>query len=284
MRDGAEIVGRLPFLSTRKFGVNVSRMPPFTHLLGPVVTPGPGKAQTQMMRRKTIIRELIAQLPPFDHFKQHMPSSDIDGLAFQECGFRVAPLYTFTIDCRRPLEEIWDGMHSKVRQHIRRAQSRHTVEIVSDPDEFIQFYIQNLTRLGRQNKMDFGVFPSLYFECRRRDCGALLSARRLDGPSAAMIFLVWGHGAMYYLMSTRAPETADSGSVNLLIWSALRHAHEKGLAFDLDGVTSSGTSRFLSGFGGEIKTRHVVHRSSALVGAMSWARRNFLSERQVEIF
>ena len=37
-----------------------------------------------------------------------------------------------------------------------------------------------------------------------------------------------------------------------------QRAHELGLFFDLDGVTTSGTARFLSGFGGNIKTRLVI--------------------------
>jgi hypothetical protein len=63
---------------------------------------------------------------------------------------------------------------------------------------------------------------------------------------------------MYYLLSTRATDVADNGAVNLLIWSAMIRAHELGLFFDLDGVTTSGTARFLSGFGGNIKTRLVI--------------------------
>jgi lipid II:glycine glycyltransferase (peptidoglycan interpeptide bridge formation enzyme) len=73
-----------------------------------------------------------------------------------------------------------------------------------------------------------------------------------------MIYLAWGGGIMYYLMSTRAADASDNGSVNLLIWSAIKRAHELGLFFDLDGVTTSGTARFLSGFGGNIRTRLVI--------------------------
>jgi Acetyltransferase (GNAT) domain len=88
--------------------------------------------------------------------------------------------------------------------------------------------------------------------------------------------VVWGHGVMYYLMSARSPDTADSGAVNLLIWTALRRAHARGLVTDLDGVTTNGAARFLSGFGGEAKKRLVVRRSRALFGAMQWAKRNIL--------
>jgi hypothetical protein len=66
-------------------------------------------------------------------------------------------------------------------------------------------------------------------------------------------------------MSTRSFDPAENGSVSLLIWSAMKRAHELGLRFDLDGVYTSGTARFLSGFGGRIKIRLTVKRSAGLL-------------------
>ena len=89
----------------------------------------------------------------------------------------------------------------------------------------------------------------------------ILGARWPDGTPAAMTFLVWSHGKMYYVLSTRASDSASNGSVNLLIWSGMQHAHARGLAFDFDGVYSSGTARFLSGFNGSPKLRLVITRA-----------------------
>ena len=284
VEENGKIVGWLPFVSTKVRSFTMVQMPPFTHLLGPVVTSGRGKPQSQFLRQKKIIRELASQLPRCDHFRQHMPSFDSYGLAFQECGFRITPQYTFSIDCRESLTSIWDGMHHKVRQHIRRAESRNKVESVDNPSEFIEFYLKNLARLRRRNREDFKVFPRLLAACRQRQSGELLCARGQNGEPAAMVFLVWGHGVMYYLLSTRTPEAAHSGSVSLLVWAAIQRAHAKGLTFDLDGVTTKGTAQFLSGFGGEIATRLVVQRSAALFGAAQWVKERFAVDDRSLIF
>jgi hypothetical protein len=126
-------------------------MPQFTHVLGPIVDPGPGKAQTQFIRRKSIVRALVAQLPRRDHFAQVLQLSDADGLAFQECGFKVTPQYTFTIDCRGDLGDVWSAMHFKVRQHIRRAESHLSVRTSDNPGDFVGFYHESMARLGRRN-------------------------------------------------------------------------------------------------------------------------------------
>jgi hypothetical protein len=57
--SGDQVVGRLPFVISRNMGFTALRMPPFTHLLGPAVDAGQGKPQTQMLKRMSIVRDLI---------------------------------------------------------------------------------------------------------------------------------------------------------------------------------------------------------------------------------
>ena len=90
-----------------------------------------------------------------------------------------------------------------------------------------------------------------------------------------MIFLVWDHATMDYHLSTRCPEIAGSNTISLLLWSAIERAHNRGLIFDLDGVSSSGTARFLSNFGGRPKIRMVVQRSGPVYGAIQYMRQVF---------
>jgi lipid II:glycine glycyltransferase (peptidoglycan interpeptide bridge formation enzyme) len=273
VEQGGKIVGRLPYLPRRRGPFQVSRMPPFTHLLGPVINTGVGKPQTRLAHRLSIARALIDKLPSFTHFEQEFdPSADeglaaADGLAFQDRGFAVAHHYTFEIDCRKELEHLWDAMHFKTRQHIRRAEKKYVTRTVDDPGAFTHAYLRNIKALGKTNILEFERFPALFAECRSRNCGEILAAFAEDGTPAAMVYLVWSRTTMYYLLSTRRVDTADSGSINMLLWSAIKHAHERGLIFDLDGVYSSGTARFLSGYGGQIKSRLSVRRSALLFGA-----------------
>jgi hypothetical protein len=278
--DGDLVIGSLPFVIRKRIGFTELRMPPFTHLLGPMIDAGTGKAETRLRRRWSIIRRLVDQLPPHDYFRQSLnyPWTD-DGCGFQDCGFNVAAHYTFEIDCRADLESIWNAMNFKVRQHVRRANEKLSITSVTDPLEFELFYKANLIKSGRSNFVQFETFNTLFLECQRRNAGQILSARWPDGRPAAMIFLVWGHGTMYYLMSTRAADLGDNGSINLLIWSAIKEAHQRKLVLDLDGIISSGTARFLSGFGGQIKARMIVERARFLYGAVQLTRKHFIRHR-----
>jgi hypothetical protein len=123
------------------------------------------------------------------------------------------------------------------------------------------------------NRLEFKHFPALFSESRARESGLILGAFDHHGAPVAMTYLVWGHGIMYYLLSTRSFHSADYGAVSLLLWSAIKQAHEIGLVLDLDGVYSIGTARFLSNFGGEIKTRLVVRRARMFYCALQYLKR-----------
>jgi hypothetical protein len=283
VRQDREIVGRLPYVLVRRGPFQAVRMPPFTHMLGPVIEAGSGKPQTRLIQRMSLARSLIAQLPPHSFFHQHLdPSLDdglalADGLAFQESRFSVAHQYTFDVDCRRSLDDLWAAMYQKTRNYTRRAEKEYSVRTVDDPKIFTDFYIRNVQALGRTNRIPFQRFPMLFAACRSRDCGMILGAFDDDTP-VAMTFLVWGHGVMYYLLSTRASRSRDFGAVSLLIWSAMKRAHHLGLVLDLDGVYSSGTARFLRNFGGRIRTRLVVRHTAMAYGALQALKRSFVAD------
>lgn len=270
---GGQIVGRLPYILARNAGFTISPLPPFTHALGPVVLPSVGKPQTLMLRRMSIVRELIDQLPKVAFLKQALTLSLSDGLLFQHHGFQVTPQYTFEIDARESLTDLWSEVHSKTRQHIRRAEEKFSVVALQEPNAFTDFYVDNLRRAGLRSFVDFTRFPAMFFAAQERRSAEILCASWPNGKPAAMVVLVWGHGRMYYLMSTRARDAGDNGSINLLIWEAVKRAHERGLLFDLDGITTSGTSRFLRGFGGRCGMRLIVQRTSPLYSVLRTTKR-----------
>jgi hypothetical protein len=264
VKRGEKLVGRLPFVSSVKMGFRRLVMPPFTHVLGPIIDVGGGKPDAQLRQCISIIRELVDQLPAFDFFQQACTSSTVTILAFQECGFDVRPQCNFQLDCRTSLISIWERLNVKTRGHIRRAQTSHVIASVDNPSIFISFYLDNMKRANRSDRMAFERFHAVFSESRERDCGDILAAYGLDGAPAAMVYLVWGRGIMYYLLSTRNPDIANTGAVNLLLWSAIQRAHERELVFDFDGVINSGQMRFLLGFGGQLSTRLIVTRAKPL--------------------
>jgi hypothetical protein len=194
-----------------------------------------------------------------------------EGLAFQLHNFRLGVQYTLRIDCRGNLADIWRGLRDKTRNVIRRARERYTIKHDLEAKQFVQFYNDNLRRRGEVNTEDFDLFPTLFEACTRYACGLLMGAFDASGRPVAMAFMVWDEEAMYYLLSSRA-DTADNGAVSVLVWCGMEEAHQRGLIFDFDGVSSPGRARFLSGFGGVMLPRIVAHKVHPVYGLLRAGR------------
>jgi Acetyltransferase (GNAT) domain len=260
VRNDGRTVGWLPYLITRRWGFATSDMPLLTHTLGPIVNPGTGRANTRLLNRFAIITELLQQLPRLAYFRQTLAPGDSEALAYQAFGCHVRCQFTFVSDCS-DIEATWKSMRDKTRNLIRRSGEKNHLSMDSDPEEFLRFYAANCQARRQVNHYQTPTTQQLLQLCVARGQGAaMLSRDQATQKINAGIFVVWDQSCMYFLMSTRDPDTADSGAVSMLVWAAMNEAHRRGLKFDFDGVSSAGTFRFLSGFGGDIATRLVVQK------------------------
>ncbi len=259
MADG-KCVGRLPFVQVRRHGMTVIGMPTLTHMLGPAVDEGDGNETSRRIRRITITRSLLRQLPRHSCLWIKCHRGTTDTLAFQAAAFlnRVQ----FTADVGPGAEsKLWLDMRGTARRVIRRASEQLEVIDLQDPDEFMSFYDKNLRLRGIRNHYDADICRTTIAECLRRNAGRITVAVDSRRQLQAGVFTVWDERASYYLMTTRTPD-ADNGAISLLIWSAIKHASKNGLVFDFDGFNTAGDIQFFTRFGGRIVPRYVIEKAS----------------------
>jgi len=262
---GKEVLGEMPYAVARMGMWRVSHLPPLTRTLGPVIKPlagnpncSPNPSQEQC-HRLDITSQLIEQLPHFDSFFQIFDPRIEEALSFALQGFSISARYTYRItpDCTQ--KEAWTRLRGKTRNLIRSADRHLSVAPIDATAEFLRFYEANLAARSIRNAYGSGIMAHLVRAFVDRGVGQLLGAYDHNRKLVAAIGLVWDEHAMYYLLSTRA-QGSDSGSISLLLWTALQAALERGLTFDFDGFSSPTTFKFLSGFGGTLKQRLGVER------------------------
>ncbi len=263
VEHGKQLLGQLPYCSTRKGGWRISRLPPLTRTLGPIIAPMGLDGRREQHHRQAVTSALIEQLPNFDSFYQLFDPRIEDALAFSLHGFTVSVRYTFQISPERTANEVWARMHSKTRNAIRSAGKKLVVAPVTAPSKFVQFYEANLLERSRKNAYESSVMRQLANAFVERRAGQLLGAYGPGGRLVAAIAVVWDQHAMYYLMSSREAGS-HSGAISLLIWTAIQQALKRKLTFDMDGFYSRGTCKFLEGFGGTLKQRLCVERASTM--------------------
>lgn len=247
-----------------------SQMPPLTRTLGPVVQIEGKKIETRQRAIFGAVCELLDKLPDFDRIEFKLDPTYADVMPFQARGYTASVQHTFRIDCREPQDELWAAMRDKTRNTIRRAQDNLSIVETDDATSFKNFYGDNL----EQEKSYFGLYlvPELYAAARQRGQARILSAIDKSGEVHAQTFFVWDRHCYYYFLSTRDATIAHTGAVSALIWAGMQHAHELGLTFDFDGVTSQSRYQFMVGFGGHTATRFIVSKGALLYDAQRGAR------------
>jgi hypothetical protein len=240
-------------------GLRLSRTPSLIRTLGPAVLDAPGKPVAALRRRLEITNDLIGQLPSFDLFEQFFDPSIPDAVSFIFRGFVTGTTYSFRIDAGLSEAQVWSGMNDKTRIVIRKSGKDLVVARIDRPERFIEFYESNLD--GKPNRHGARRMTALLEAILARDTGVILGAHDETGRLLAATAMPWDSKTAYFLLSTRRSGAA-AGATGLLIWDAARIACARGIAFDLDGITSPPTLLFLSGFGGRMVQRLRVRRHS----------------------
>ncbi len=262
--DGV-VIGRLPYkIRKRTPGLTVIGMPTMTHVLGPVIDEtGGGNKLRRQIKNLGVTAKLLAQLPSCSHISFRLHGDIADTLAFDAAGFENGVDYTVEIP-PDPKDALWRQMRDKTRNVIRRAQEGLTVTESENAEEFLWFYENNL---NAQNRYPMEISSKLVNNCISRQVGRILLARDSYGDIKAAVFCVWDAKREYYFMSTRCDD-APSGAVSVLIWEAIQHASARGLIFDMYGIHVVGGSlpniHLVTGFGGTLKTRLTVRKSSRI--------------------
>jgi hypothetical protein len=270
VETGGAVIGRLPYMTERKaLGQTVVVMPTLTHVLGPSLAPDiAATGNARSLRSFTTTTALIKQLPEASLTWFELHRGVTDTLAFEAAGFATGVNFTMDI-APDSSDALWRRMRDKTRNVVRRAQDQLMVSRHMPLAEFLDFYEENLRQRGTRNAFNRDRCEAVIGACLQRGVGRILATFNAQNAPVAAIFTAWDERSEYFRMSTRRPDAAN-GAISLLIWSALRHAAAMGRNFDVDRVNSRTNLTLLTGFGGTLRPRYFVSRSSM---AFDFARR-----------
>jgi Acetyltransferase (GNAT) domain len=278
--EGGEIVGRLPFVRLRRFGLTVLGQPPLTQFLGPWVKPGIGQADDRLDREDEIIAGLIEALPPHDVFFQACHHSMTNCHAFHCHGFTQSNKYTYVIDELGDHDKIWAGFRENIRREIRKAERRIIVRAHEDIETVIALNRMTFERQGMSPGVSADLIRRLDAACKTRGVRRILVAEGADGAPHAMLYLVWDGTSAYYLMGGSDPSLRTSGAMSLLMWEAIKFAGQVTRRFDFEGSMLRPVERFFRAFGARQLGYAVLSRGATLQGRLALIAHELLSARK----
>ncbi len=156
-------------------------------------------------------------------------------------------------------DELWQKMHSKHRNSVRRAE-KNNVEIISGESELIPDYLKaDEETWKRSGKSSYGrLFFDIIIE-KLKQKAILYVAYKDNTPQAGACFFY--NGKMCYYMYGASISNPEPGAANLLQWTAIKDMKARGVEnFSFVGcrinedVNSKfhGIQRFKERFGGKL--------------------------------
>ena len=269
VKDG-EIIGRLPFVRRRRFGLTIFGQPPLTPFLGPWVKAATGKAHAKLAHDHEILGNLIAALPEHDIFAQCFHHSVTNCIQFHWNAFSQSVGYTYIIDELDEPERIWAGFSAKLRGHIRGAERQVIVRALDDIETFIALNMMTFERQGLSLPYSVALVRRLDAACSARGVRRMFFAEGADdGVAHAAVYLVWDAESAYNLMIGSDPLGRSSGAISLLMWEAIKFAGQVTKRFDFEGSMLRPVEHFIRSFGARQVQYPRLARGGTLKGRLA---------------
>jgi hypothetical protein len=242
------------------FGMRQAYNFPWARVGGPIID-----ASVDPVRRKKLIESLISQLPSNRSYFLTLSNED-DFRTFLASGFDGDLEDNFLIPADQA--KTWErGLSKMSGRHLRGAEKALNISAL-EPAEFIRRYAEHLAMRRRKPSADLSIARDILIEATRRGQARVTAARRRNtGEIDAAVACLWDNTSYYYWMTTRRPPSGahrapHQGAVKLLLCTAIKDAHAKGLTFDFDGAPSARVAQLYAGMGGTKSVRYRVKRGT----------------------
>ncbi|GJG94626.1 GNAT family N-acetyltransferase [Cupriavidus pauculus] len=260
---GGKVIAAMPYVKKKRYGFVILTQPRSGHGLGPWLACEDAKPARVLGQQKELMTDLIEQLPRFDHFVQAWDYNHTNWLPFCWKGFRQTTKYTYVLDDLSDSDAIWNGMQPNIRAEIRKASTRHGLEVRDDLDieEFITLNKQVFERQGMALPYTEDYVRRLDAACVARGARKIFIAVDKEGRRHSGVYLVWDGQVAYYLMGGSDPALRTSGAASLCMWEAIRFASGVARTFDFEGSMLEPVERFFRAFGAEQKPYFLITKT-----------------------
>lgn len=250
---GGKINGALPYFLTRKMGLPVIQMPPFTTYAGPwmLLPDDPTmKPPRTYALQKQILGDLVSQLPKVAFYSQNFYPDCTNWLPFYWKGFRQTTRYTYVLENLGDLDAIYDNFKRTVRTDLKKAEAQVEVFTADDVALFYEINAKSYQRQGRRIPYPtttlFALDKALEARVQRR---IYFAKDRQSGAIHAALYVAWDDQTTYSLLSGVDADFKNSAAAHLLFWRAIQDASKMEKQFDFEGSMIEPIEHVLRSFG-----------------------------------
>lgn len=264
IEEGGRTVARLPFVYKKKYGLRIIGQPQLTPTLGPWVEQPPSSYSRRLVREKELFAKLTSRLPRFDSFHQNFHPTVTNWLPFYWDGFSQTTGYTYTINDLSDPNKILREMSKSSRYSIKRAEK--TISVVSSDgiDEIVRLVEKTFQRQGKPMPYPADLLYRIDEAAKIHGYRRALLGVDQDGQIHSAAYVVGDQNRAYLLVSGADPALRQSGSGNIVHWSAIVAASKFTEVFDFEGSMIESIEGFYRGFGAIQTPYHAVSKNNRL--------------------
>jgi len=222
-----EIIGVLPYLKHKEIGFRLLKTPILTPFLGVWINYSKlKKGKNKYSYEVNIVKDLIQQLPEFDHmhFKNHPQQQNM--LPFYWNDFSYSTFYTYQLKNVGMLEKTYNGFNRNIKRNIRKGEENFTIYSEVNYDLFYQTHRETFYRQNMKMPFSKTFFQRLDNGIKELGVGKKFGAFNKKGECQAVSYLLWDHEKAYYFLAGEKKDLRGEGASILLTWEAIKFAFE----------------------------------------------------------
>lgn len=248
-----KVVGALPFVVRRRWGLTLLMQPKLTQTLGPWVRPSNKSYPKALAQEKDVLGALAEGLPHHHYYAQNWHCDRQNWLPFYWRGFEQTTRYTYRLDLSRGFDEIWSGFQKDIRGNINKAQNRFgvTAQEVDDIQDLIPVLEKTFSRQGKVFPFSKDFLVELDERAREQGKRFIVIGRDGEGRDHAGTYVVWHGDTAYQLLNGYDPEYRQSGAGSLCVWEAMKRSSGFVRTYDFEGSMIEPIERFFRAFGAQ---------------------------------
>lgn len=244
------IVGRLPYILSKKYGFPCVRMPLLTKFVGPWIKKVDARTATRLGYEKEIINELIEELPSNCSIDLSLAPEVQYFLPFYWHGFQITPLIVYRINNLTNLQDLKSNFGNSARSALRKAEKILTMRDDMPIDVLFELTKKTYARQGRKDPIPHDVVRRLDKACKLHEAGKLMCAVDGQGRVHSATYYVYDENIMFAILGGSDPELRHSQAASFLIWEGIKFASTFTKVFDFQGTMIKDIERYFRAFGG----------------------------------
>lgn len=258
VEKGGKLFARWPIVQKKEKGFTFITMPVLTQKLGPWIKQSGDKQESLHRTERSMLQELISQLPKFDKFGYNLNENITNYLPFVWAGFTQHSVTSFRFTFPIKSDEIWKKLKSSIRRLIKRADESLIIDSNVSVKELYNMISLTFDRQSKKIPYSEQLLLGLCEEAFERNRATILGAKDSNGELHAAHLFIHDDDVTYYLAGGFNSESEISGAVSLVLWNGIKEAEKRNNSFDFEGSSIESIERYFSSFGAKLIHFHNI--------------------------